>query len=176
MGYAGADGRITEGFLHQLVRAVVIQRKLAKAGLTVAEGKEQSLAASTAEVIADEAAWRAVLYYLQKVIDDKIAELPTTLDQDERALEELDFEYNRWVTLTVRVRFKRILHTIRSNLKYRLASDVNDEASWEYEQQHWSIVYQTDTVNQRRSKALASETLLEIALNPDVEALARSAV
>jgi hypothetical protein len=172
MGYAGADGRITEGFLHQLVRAVVIQRKHTAAGLTLEEGKEKALVASTAEVVADATAWRAVLGYLLEQIDGTLAALPTTLEQDEKAMDELDFEYDRWVQLTVRVRYKRILHTIRSNLIFRLASDVNTESSWEYEEQSWSIVYQVDTVNMRRSKALEAESLYEIELNPDVVLLA----
>eukprot|EP00038_Savillea_parva_P018100 m.22413 g.22413 ORF g.22413 m.22413 type:complete len:560 (+) comp3984_c0_seq2:2-1681(+) len=172
MGYAGADGRITEGFLHQFVRAVVIQRKLAQQGLTLEQGEEKAIAASSAEVLADQAAWRAVLQYILGEVEDRLANLPTTLEEDEHALDNLEFEYDRWVTLTIRVRFKRLLHTVRSNLKYRLESEVNNLASWEYAEQGWSIVYQLDTVNQRRSKALQHETLFEIEMHPDIPALA----
>ena len=118
--------------------------------------------------------WRPVLEHILSEVSRAIVTLPTTLEQDENALETLKFEYNTWVKLTARVRFKRVLRTVKANLEHRLAADANSEASWETPMQEWSIVYAADTVNYRRSKALKRESLFEIDLNLDVQGIAEA--
>ena len=171
MGYAGVDGRITENFLHQLVRLVVVKRKqLASNGSSPVVVMNQM----TAEIMADAAGWKGMFEYILEEVNRAIVSLPTTLEEDEDALDNLKFEYNEWVKLTARVRFKRVLRTVKSNLEHRLAADTNSEASWETPMQRWSIVHQMDTVNARRSKALKRESLFEITLHPDVQAIAEA--
>jgi hypothetical protein len=118
--------------------------------------------------------WRPVLEHILSEVSRAIVTLPTTLEQDENALETLKFEYNTWVKLTARVRFKRVLRTVKANLEHRLAADANSEASWETPMQEWSIVYAADTVNYRRSKALKRESLFEIDLNLNVQSIAEA--
>eukprot|EP00041_Stephanoeca_diplocostata_P028998 m.844791 g.844791 ORF g.844791 m.844791 type:complete len:598 (+) comp23475_c0_seq40:178-1971(+) len=170
-GVAGIDGHITEAFLFTAVRLAVLEKHYARFEQDHQDTPENlpdriNFTVSTAQILSDSDAWKQVLETILVAVKADVEALPTTLAQDEELLELPFTTYETWATLTLRVRFKRILHTMIENLEYRIAKNATKE-EWKFPKCEWSIAYETSTVKARHSGiggAMSSDSLFETSL------------
>jgi len=111
VAHVAADGWVPEKYLQDLARLVAMR--------TDTEPTDDPAPGDSGAV------FRQVLQALLQGVALGIHDYPTTLEEDVAELESTEagvLTYDQWVVLATRVRFKRIMETVRGNLVHRLAS------------------------------------------------------
>lgn len=137
IGFAGVDGHISEYFI------AAYHAFLSELGLLPKVDPYKFVLGT-------------ILSSLEKTIHD----FPTTYDEDFAALSKGFENYDRWVTLTIRTRFKFVMDRVVENLKHRIASKlIASTEGWSNAEQDWLLTYDDEEVSAKTAEANAKDSL-----------------
>jgi hypothetical protein len=129
IGIAGPNGHVSEEFI-VLVRDQLLARGL----IDDADYNETQ-------------GYRSALQHTLNAIETEMSELPSTHGEDMTALMEPFETYDKWVSLTVRTRFKFVLQKVQENLAYRMENDPTNSSAWKDDYMNWLLVEDDEEVD-----------------------------
>jgi len=155
-GFAGVDGVITEDFIRTYAFYVYTkQHNVDAANVIHDQDYEANIRIAT----------KRVLELLLDSVETRVANFATTYEQDFEQLSGPFENYNTWVKLTARTRFKRILLTLIGTLRFRIASPEfiwND--SWGKEEQPWLMAHDKEDISHRNRVSAVDRALFVVRL------------
>jgi len=143
-GFAGSDGQLNEEFIETYLAMLNYSHNIDRADLEETGG------------------YGTTLQLLLQTVTAELDSFPTTHAQDFAELTGPFTDYDRWVALTIRTRFKHVLGKVQENLHFRLQTAPSNSSAWIQEKHNWLMVNDDTEINLAGPTHTVKESLRQV--------------